>query len=113
MVRGGAQGGRSAYDPHDGPPLLRPAAGRGPALVPAAPAEPLRRRGPADGPRLAVRWSLERCPRPHSVDGRAASDLQRDRAVTAARSCGGRPAPRAGVPAALRAPRRELHEALA
>ena len=49
----------------DRPPLLRPAAGRRPPLVPAAAPEPLRRRGAADGARVAVRRRLEPRARPH------------------------------------------------
>ena len=108
VVRGGAARGRPADDPDDRPPLLRPAAGRRPAPLPAAAAEPLRRRGAAHRARVAVRRRLERRARPHPRRRRAASDLQGHRAHAAGRSRRGRPAPRARVPAALRAARREL-----
>ena len=45
VVRGGAARGGPADVPRDRPRLLRPAAGRRPARVPAPAAEPLRRRG--------------------------------------------------------------------
>ena len=65
MVRGGAPRARPADDPDDRAPLLRAAAGRRPAALPAAAAEPLRRRGAAHRARVAVRRRLERRPRPH------------------------------------------------
>ena len=60
VVRGGAARGRPADLPRDRPQLLRPAAGRRPALLPAAAAQPLRRRGARQRARLAVRRRLER-----------------------------------------------------
>ena len=54
----------------DGSRLLRPAAGRRPARVPPAPAQPLRRRRARDRPRVAVRRRLERRARPHPAQRR-------------------------------------------
>ena len=59
-LRGGAARGGPADLPRGRARLLRPAAGRGSHRVPAAPPEPLRRRGARDRARLAVRRRLER-----------------------------------------------------
>ena len=86
--------------------VLRPAAGRRPARVPAAPAQPLRRRGARDGARVAVRRRLERRARPHPQARGQAAALHGDRAIAARGVLGGRRAPRPRVQAAVRAARR-------
>src|SRR5439155_7922722 len=93
--------------------LLRPAAGGRPARVPAPAAQPLRRRGAADGAGVAVRRSLERRARPDPSRGKQAADLHRNREVAAAAAPRARCAFAARVPAALRPPRRRLDEAFA
>ena len=66
-----------------GPQLLRAAAGRRPARVPAAAAQPLRRRGLPDGARVAVRRRVERRARADPPRGEQAADLHRHREVAA------------------------------
>ena len=92
--------------PVDRARLLRPAAGRRPARVPAAAAQPLRRRGAADGARVAVRRRVERRARADPPRGEQAADLHRHREVAAAGARGARRAPAARVPPALRPARR-------
>ena len=62
-VRGGAARARPADLPRDRAGLFRPAAGGRPARLPAAPAQPLRRRSVRHRARLALRRPLERRPR--------------------------------------------------
>ena len=83
VVRGGAAGAGAADLPRDRAPLLRPAAGRRPAHVPAPAAQPLRRRGARDRARLAVRRRLERRARADPPPRRAPAALHRDRAGAA------------------------------
>ena len=80
--------------PRDRPRLLRPAAGRRPALVPAAAPEPLRRRGARLGARVAVRRRLERRAAPDPPRGarsgrssRASSARCRPISTSATRGC--------------------------
>ena len=68
--------------PRHRPRLLRPAAGRRPALVPAAAPEPLRRRGARERARVAVRRRLQRRAAADPAQ-RARADLHRARAVAA------------------------------
>ena len=86
VVRGGAAQGRAADVSLDRSRLLRPAAGRRPARVPAAAAQPLRRRGAAHRARVAVRRRLERRARADPPRGEQAADLHRHREVAAAGS---------------------------
>ena len=105
-LRGGAPGARPADLSRHRPRLLRPAAGRRPALVSAPAAQPLRRRGARHGARVAVRRRLERRARAHPPPRRQAAALHRNRALAAGAAVGGRPAPRARLQAALRPARR-------
>ena len=109
--------------PRDRARLLRPAAGRRPARLPAAAAQPLRRRGARHRARLAVRRRLERRARaapagaPDAGRSSPASSAslppaldERRRAAARARSSSAtsgssRPRPRALARAALRAGR--------
>ena len=79
-VRGGAARARPADLPRDRPRLLQPPAGRRPARLPAAAAEPLRRRGARDRARLAVRRRLQRRARAAAARRRAAPAVRRARA---------------------------------
>ena len=60
VVRGGAARGRPADLSRHRPRLLRPAAGRRPALLPTPAPQPLRRRGARHRARVALRRRLER-----------------------------------------------------
>ena len=80
VVRGGAARARRADLPRHRPRLLRPAAGRRPARVPAAAAQPLRRRGARRRARLAARRRLERRARPAAPRGAEAPAVRRARA---------------------------------
>ena len=83
VVRGGAAQRRSCHLPRHRPRLLRPAAGRRPALVPAPAPEPLRRRGARQRARVALRRRLQR--RADADPAQCAgADLHRPRAHTAA-----------------------------
>ena len=66
--------------PRDRPRLLRPAAGGRPARLPAAAAQPLRRRGARDGARLSARRRLERRARAPAAGRAEAAALRRARA---------------------------------
>ena len=59
-LRGGSSRARAADLPRDRPRLLPPAAGRRPPRLPAAAAQPLRRRGARHRSRVAVRGRVER-----------------------------------------------------
>ena len=85
VVRGGAARGRAPHVPRRPARLLRAAAGRRPPRLPAAPPEPLRRRGAADGADLALRRRLQRRARAPPCGGAAAADLPQPRAVAARR----------------------------
>ena len=106
LLRGGAPRPRPADLPGDRPALLRPAAGRRPAHVPAAPAQPVRRRGADGRARLAVRRRLQRRARADPQACRPPPALHRDRALAAGRLLRARRAPGARVQAAVRAPGR-------
>src|SRR5206468_244863 len=101
MVRGRAAAGRVADLPSDRQGLLRPAAGRRPARVPAAAAQPVRRPGAPHGARVAVRRLIERRARPAAAGGVEAAALLRARAGASAWARGARRAAAAGVPPAL------------
>ena len=88
-VRVGAPRGGAADLPRDRPRLLRPAAGRRPALVPAPAAQPLRRRGARDRAGVAVRRRLERRDRADPPPRRQAAALHGDRALAARGARGG------------------------
>src|SRR5207302_5761193 len=93
--------------------LLRPAAGGRPALLPASAAQPLRRRGARDRPRLAVRRRLERRARAPPPARRPPPLVQRDRARPGAgHRSRGRAAP-TRLPPALRPARGGVRASLA
>ena len=77
------RGAGPADVPRHGPRLLRPAAGRRPARVPAPAAQPLRRRGARHGARVAVRRRVERRARADPAARRQAAALHRRRALAA------------------------------
>ena len=78
-----------------------------PARLPAAAAQPLRRRGACHRARLAVRRRLQRRARAAASGCAAPPALHGHREGAAGRPGRARPAAGAGVPAALRTPRRE------
>ena len=104
-VRGGAARDRAADLPRDRPRLLPPAAGGRPARLPAAAAQPLRRRGAGHRSGLAVRRRLERCARAPAPRRAEAAALRRDREGDR-RADAARRAALPGVQAALRPARR-------
>ena len=79
-VRGGAPPRRASDLSRDGARLLRPAAGRRPARLPAAAPQPLRRRRARHRARVAVRRRLERHARPSAPQRPAPSAVHGARA---------------------------------
>ena len=112
-VRGGAAPARPSDLPRDRPRLLLAPAGRRPARVPAAAAEPLRRRGARHRARLAVRRRVQRRARAAAARGRPAPAVRRARARPVRGGRRARFAALPGLPPALRADRRGLRLALA
>ncbi len=113
VVRGRAAQGGSADVPRDRQGLLRPAAGRRSARVPAPVAQPLRRPRTVDGARVAVRRALER--RAGAAPSRSveAAAVRGARADAAARPRRAGRAAAARVPAAVRPARRRAAAAVA
>ncbi len=101
-LRGSASTGGAPDLPSDRARLLRPAAGRRPARVPEAPAEPLRRRRARHRPRVALGRDLERLARPHPPERDPPATLHGAGAGPTRESCRRRRATAARVPPALR-----------